>query len=225
MFFVVLSREFLFLSMACPASSALVSTTSSKNGKDKIQLAFGFILMMVLISMYSTYSSLPACRKIFVTDQDRFALAFRQSFGFFTDITDEQWEIAQKLHAKTFPNHFHPKVLSLEEMKSKSHDGHRWYSENFQEEFHCALAQRIPSTSEADGPKWVCDPHRIAKQKQCLVYSFGCYGNVAFERGVKHEIGDHCEIHTFDIVTNKEKIATSRDRLKKLEPIFTTGCY
>ena len=151
-----------------------------------------------------------------MTDQDPLALALRQSFGFFTDIPDAQWEMAQKLHAKTFPNHFHPKVLSLEEMKSKFHEGHRWYSENFQEEFHCALAQRIPATSAANGPKWVCDPHRIAKQEQCLVYSFGCFGNVAFERGVKDEIGHHCEIHTFDIVTFNEQ---NGDFQKSLENI------
>jgi hypothetical protein len=64
-----------------------------------------------------------------------------------------------------------------------------------------AFAQRIPSDSNPDGPKWVCDPHRIAKKKNCLVYSVGSYGNTMFEAGVKQEIGEHCEIHTFDVVT------------------------
>ena len=67
-----------------------------------------------------------------------------------------------------------------------------------------AFSQRIPSDSHNDGPKWVCDPHRIAKQKDCLVYSVGCFGNTMFEEGVKHQIGEHCEIHTFDVVTHNK---------------------
>jgi len=62
-----------------------------------------------------------------------------------------------------------------------------------------AYAQRIPSDSSVDGAKWVCDPHRIAKKKDCLVYSVGSFGNTVFERGVKSEIGEHCEVHTFDV--------------------------
>jgi Methyltransferase domain len=71
-----------------------------------------------------------------------------------------------------------------------------WYGENFHVEFHCPLAQRIPSSStksKADGPKWVCDPHRIAAQETCLIYSVGSNGNVLFEQGIRQEIGSHCE--------------------------------
>jgi Methyltransferase domain len=64
-----------------------------------------------------------------------------------------------------------------------------------------AYAQRIPSDSNGDGPKWVCDPHRIARKTDCLVYSVGSNGNTMFEEGIKREIGEHCEIHTFDMVT------------------------
>ena len=38
-----------------------------------------------------------------------------------------------------------------------------------------------------DGPKWVCDPHRI-KPKDCLVYSFGSNNNFFFEESVLREI-------------------------------------
>jgi hypothetical protein len=68
-----------------------------------------------------------------------------------------------------------------------------WYADHFHVEFHCPLAQRIPSTGQADGPKWVCDPHRIAAQETCLVYSVGSNGNVLFEQGIRQEIGSHCE--------------------------------
>ena len=66
-----------------------------------------------------------------------------------------------------------------------------------------AFSQRVPSDSQKDGPKWVCDPYRISRQKDCLVYSVGCSGNTMFEKGVKDQIGEHCEIHTFDILTQK----------------------
>ena len=70
-----------------------------------------------------------------------------------------------------------------------------------------AFAQRIPSDSNSDGPKWVCDPHRISRQTDCLVYSVGCNGNTMFEEGVMDQIGTHCEIHTFDTKTqNKNNV-------------------
>jgi len=62
--------------------------------------------------------------------------------------------------------------------------------------------QRIPADGSVDGAKFVCDPHRIAKKKDCLVYSVGSYGNTMFERGIKTEIGEHCEIHTFDVAAS-----------------------
>ena len=77
-----------------------------------------------------------------------------------------------------------------------------WYAQNFQEEFHCPLAQRLPSNSQGDGPKWVCDPHRLRPKDDCLVYSFGSNGKAEFEKGVKDEIGTNCEIHTFDMKSN-----------------------
>ena len=48
-----------------------------------------------------------------------------------------------------------------------------------------------------DGPKWICDPHRIHK-KNCLVYSIGSNNKFEFEQSVLDEISPDCEIHTFD---------------------------
>lgn len=80
-----------------------------------------------------------------------------------------------------------------------------WYGRNFQVEFICPLARRLPSDSMADGPKWVCDPHRLAKQKECLIYSVGSNGKAEFEKAVKEEIGEHCEVHTFDPVNYNKR--------------------
>ena len=72
-----------------------------------------------------------------------YALAYNQSFGFFDNIPDSDWKIAQTLHAKAFPNHFREVP---NEYSSKIEDKANiavlkkspfWYAENFQEEFHC----------------------------------------------------------------------------------------
>lgn len=83
-----------------------------------------------------------------------------------------------------------------------------------------AHSQRIPSDSNGDGPKWVCDPHRIAQQKECLVYSIGSNGNTMFEEGIKREIGEHCEIHTFDLVTRNARNGDFSEKLQKLGATF-----
>eukprot|EP00980_Cylindrotheca_fusiformis_P015877 scaffold4642_cov112-Cylindrotheca_fusiformis.AAC.2 len=137
------------------------------------------------------------------SSSQEFDLAYTQSFGFFDDIPNENWLRAQEIHAKLFPNHNKnlkqfsnaPKVRDkTTELKYSSH----WNSQNFHEEFHCAYAQRLPTDGSPDGPKWVCDPHRLRKKKDCLVYSVGSNGKAEFEQGIRDEIGDNCEIHTFD---------------------------
>lgn len=113
--------------------------------------------------------------------------------------------MAQKHHAALFPNYY----TNLQEYSSGANtkgnyaalkNANMWYGQNFQVEFICPLARRLPADSMADGPKWVCNPHRIAQQKDCLIYSVGSNGKAEFEKAVKEEIGDHCEIHTFDPV-------------------------
>jgi hypothetical protein len=137
-----------------------------------------------------------------------FQLASQQSFGFFDDIGEDLWRQSQRIHARLFPNYYKPGNLTqysngindkgkVPALRNSAH----WNGQNFQEEFHCPAAQRIPADSALDGPKWVCDPHRISRQPSCLVYSIGSNGNVMFEKGIKEEIGEFCEIHTFDPVT------------------------
>jgi hypothetical protein len=144
---------------------------------------------------------------------NNFQLALDQSLGFFDDISESNWKRAQTIHARLFPNHYRG---HLNKYSSTIHDrgdikrltpSKDWNAENFQEEFHCAYSQRIPSDSNGDGPKWVCDPHRLRHDKtdDCLVYSFGSNGNVMFEQGVRDEIGSHCEIHTFDMVQSNRR--------------------
>ena len=69
----------------------------------------------------------------------------------------------------------------------------------------------MPLPSRVDGPKWVCDPHRITKlakaRKQddpehpgCVIYSVGSNGDFSFELGMQKAVGDGvCEFHIFDM--------------------------
>mmetsp|Transcript_4740 Transcript_4740/g.11186 ORF Transcript_4740/g.11186 Transcript_4740/m.11186 type:complete len:365 (+) Transcript_4740:87-1181(+) len=155
-----------------------------------------------------------------------FNLAQRQSLGYFDDISDENWKLAQQIHAKMFPNHAprldqYSNAVGVKD-KSKLQMSRFWYAQNFHEEFHCPLAQRIPTDGTGDGPKWVCDPHRLKKKKKdnnnndsnCLVYSVGSAGKVEFENGVKDEIGSHCEIHTFDVSNYNKRNGDFAERLE-----------
>jgi hypothetical protein len=80
----------------------------------------------------------------------------------------------------------------------------------------CPHSRRVGG--KGDGPKWVCDPHRLASlsntgstgyhhaPSRCLIYSIGSKGNYRFEDGIVDIIketlnttkNDVCEIHVFD---------------------------
>lgn len=160
--------------------------------------------------------------------QSGFSLAKRQSFGYFDDISDENWKRAQKIHAKMFPNHAprlgqYSNAVVVKDMMKELKMSNFWYAQNFHEEFHCPLTQRIPTDGEGDGPKWVCDPHRLRDKKDCLVYSFGSNGKAEFEQGVKDEIGSHCEIHTFDLQRYNKRNGHFAEALKGLATFHHWG--
>jgi Methyltransferase domain len=69
------------------------------------------------------------------SDKSSFALAYKQSLGFFDDIRDEDWKLAQKIHTKVFPNHFRETLDGYHDIELDY--APMWYAENFQAEFHC----------------------------------------------------------------------------------------
>jgi len=48
-----------------------------------------------------------------------------------------------------------------------------------------------------DGGKWVCGIQRIAKQKKCVIYSFGVNGESSFEAALLKRL-PHCEVWGYD---------------------------
>ena len=129
-------------------------------------LAFAILLWVVhmwtmAISQTHTHnSSLIQPQSSLSNSQQQYTLANQQSYGFFTDITNDHWKLAQIHHAKLFPNYY----SKLEEFSNGPNDkgkiqqlrnSNKWYGQNFQVEFICPLARRLPSDSMMDGPKWV----------------------------------------------------------------------
>lgn len=63
-----------------------------------------------------------------------YSLAKEQSFGFFTDIRDENWKIAQRYHSSLFPNYYaDPQIYSNgnnDKGKTKQlRNSHMWYGQ------------------------------------------------------------------------------------------------
>ncbi len=83
------------------------------------------------------------------------SLAKNQSFGFFDDISDEHWKLAQQHHKALFPNYFNDLHIysngpgdkgKIDRLRKSSW----WNGENFQVEFICPLARRLPPDSMAE---------------------------------------------------------------------------
>jgi len=114
-----------------------------------------------------------------------YEVAIQQSYGFFTDIPTTDW-LLMKDRIKERQNHWDMNNPTL-----YMDDPRAWYQNNFEPDFTCAHERRVGGMG--DGPKWVCDPHRIkpfSDQRKihggngCLVYSVGSQGNFEFEIGL-----------------------------------------
>jgi hypothetical protein len=120
-----------------------------------------------------------------------YALATKESFGFFDDISNESWNLYKQRFQSTRPNLSLWEYSVLEELSEEV-----FWSKNYDPEFTCPHEVKIGGIG--DGGKWVCDPHRIDKDN-CLVYSIGSHGDFSFEKGIYKEISKSCTIHTFDM--------------------------
>lgn len=57
----------------------------------------------------------------------------------------------------------------------------------------CATEERLGAVT--DGGKWVCDVHKFAAKKDCVVYGFGAGADISFEEAMA-ALG--CQVHVFD---------------------------
>eukprot|EP00551_Chaetoceros_affinis_P008897 CAMPEP_0203670384 /NCGR_PEP_ID=MMETSP0090-20130426/6471_1 /ASSEMBLY_ACC=CAM_ASM_001088 /TAXON_ID=426623 /ORGANISM="Chaetoceros affinis, Strain CCMP159" /LENGTH=249 /DNA_ID=CAMNT_0050535229 /DNA_START=105 /DNA_END=851 /DNA_ORIENTATION=+ len=153
----------------------------------------------------------------------QYSKAFDQSFGFFTDISNQDWE----KYSERFQNH--DRYLDGDVRKNRIHldssddigrrgeeDGastkaHLFYQNNYDAEFTCP--HEIQVGAHFDGrlgvtPKWLCDPHRILPMSQlrqeqsgqnngCLVYIFSEEDSKQFVDDLNRLLDQQCEIHVF----------------------------
>jgi Methyltransferase domain len=87
-----------------------------------------------------------------------FRLAYEQSFGFFDDIPDDEWKARQEL-ARTH-RHYRDDEVHKPDHKRPN----RWYMLNYPPIFICPHQYRVGGPG--DGPKWVCDPHRLKNPRR-----------------------------------------------------------
>ena len=120
--------------------------------------------------------------------QTEYKLAHDQSFEFFNDITEREWNMRRAISNNM--SH-HPSNVDPSFQKENPAE---WYQGNWNPDFFWSFRQAVGGPG--DGLKWVCDPHRLNKTG-CLIYSVGSAGNFDFEVGL-HRIDPVCEIHTFD---------------------------
>ncbi|GMI23726.1 hypothetical protein TeGR_g8848 [Tetraparma gracilis] len=134
----------------------------------------------------------PQASQPVVATQPGFSKAFAESNGFFNDISDADWDLQRFRYHKT--DHKGDGTLSVKRDTLQS-----YYQNNWEPSFTCQHELRLGGMG--DGPKWICDPHRIKGVKDCLIYSFGSNNEFDFEESVYNQISTECEIHTFDFLS------------------------
>lgn len=163
--------------------------TGHSNRIFKIYLA---LVVCILISTTQIYRiALETTEVKQQQHNNNYELAKEESLGFFDDMDADRWNLHKQKVKKMSPN-YHPY------WNRHRKDAGMFYQSNFEPDFNCEHEMRIGVMG--DGGKWVCDPHRIAKQKsRCLVYSIGSNNDFSFEASVLQDIDRDCEIHTFDM--------------------------
>jgi Methyltransferase domain len=168
-----------------------------------LSLALILILSFVFIFgehvFLSLSSNVGSCSSLKLSST--YQLAKYESLGFFDDIDNKTWQ-RHKNRAQSEPIYFEP--LNPNEA---SDEMVRWLFHNVDPIFSCPHSRRVGG--RGDGPKWTCDPYRLAQQPDCLIYSIGSQGNFVFEDGIVEileqslasngdKVFSNCEIHVFD---------------------------
>ena len=74
------------------------------------------------------------------------------------------------------------------------------------------VRHKIRVGGHGDGPKWICNPHRLAASNDCLIYSIGSAGVYTWEDALVDMLSKHCEIHVFD---TSEEYARPNDPVQR----------
>jgi hypothetical protein len=118
-----------------------------------------------------------------------YQLASDESYGFFDDITDDEWRFKKRISANRI--HLGSTNTSLVRI---------YYQSNWNPDFVCSESEMLGQIGF--GGHWVCDPWRLNKDG-CLVMNIGsasaAKNNFTFEGALKAK-APLCDIHVFDHV-------------------------
>ena len=147
-----------------------------------------------------------------------------QSYGFFDDISNTNWETYRKRYqtqhrhidndVRNQRNHIDDHGHDENENEKKENNAHLFYRDNYDAEFTCmnevqmGVAHDHKPHLNLQTPKWLCDPHRILLSSRerarsggngCLIYAFneGKGNPIRFLKDMREQLGDECEIHVF----------------------------
>lgn len=135
-------------------------------------------------------------------------LAYSESYGFFQDIPEHHWNLLRQISQANIPHMYPNNPLKYADTARRGTTP-SWYQTNYEPDFSCQFERRVGGNGNGDGPKWVCDPHRIVEKQRrrssnnnnkCLVYSIGSNGDFQFETALQLLLGRGvCEVHIFDM--------------------------
>ena len=121
--------------------------------------------------------------------------------NFYNDIKNKDWAIKMAIHCAASNPTLQRKDDTLTLASS-------FYHTNYEPTWSCGFEEKLGE--RGDGGKWICDPHRISKQKQkCLAYSIGSNNQYDFEEAINRHVPG-CEIHTFDPSIIKSEITAPK---------------
>jgi hypothetical protein len=110
-----------------------------------------------------------------------YALALKQSNGYFNDISCENWN---RLRQITSSNNKH---MYPDQPLYRVHIPHSWYQMNYEPNFSCLYEQRVGGNGNGDGPKWICDPHRLIEISNQRKIGSGSSGTTTTTKGTKNK--------------------------------------
>ena len=207
----------------------------------KRRRAFCSIILLVLVLAYYSVVNASLTDKYLSTWLigdlvKRKSTSSKQSYGFFTSISESEWKSKQK----KMKNVRKQQMKKMKKKKSSHLDKYgepsKFYEINWQLEFTCPNEELVGRRrSEGSGlktGKWICEPSRIGKresssilhrereQKLCIIYTSSVkLDELDFETGLferinsesRKSVSDKCEIHVFDPTRQVSNVKTISD--------------
>jgi len=181
----------------------------------RISVALCLCILIALVGCYNSKLFMPECSfvstsvgKPLAALDNSFSVAAKESFGFFTDIPDSTWALKKNMSRATNLGLSAASIKVDETLPEEDRDKTvRYYTSTWNPDFACPMDVALGPVG--DGHKWVCDAHRLATIKDCLVYSVGSNGVFGFEKSI-NDLAPNCEIHIFDPDDYSQKMKAAK---------------